>query len=78
MGQNSLATDAYIAAATRTAAVNSWGNLLDASQAATAWKWAVYSTVNATGVEVTNGWVENAWDTQRRRGRIATVRTVFI
>lgn len=69
---------AFIAAGTRTAAVNAFGTLLDASQAAATWKWAVFSTVNGTGVPVDNGWVENAFDTQRRRGRIATIRTVFI
>lgn len=71
-------SDGFLAAALRTSAVNAWGTLLDASQAATAWKWSVYSTVNGTGVEVLNGWVENAPDTQRRRGRKATLRTVFI
>lgn len=32
--------------------------------------------VLATGL-VTNGWVDNAWDTQRRRGNDATARTVW-
>jgi hypothetical protein len=77
---NTQAVDgtAFVAAATRTAAVNAWGVLLDASQAATEWKWSVFSTVNGTGVEVQNGWVDNAFDTQRRRGRRTTARTVFI
>lgn len=69
---------AYIASVTRLAALNAFAALLDASQLATTWKWAVYSTVNGTGVPVDNGWIENAFDTQRRRGRIATSRNVFI
>jgi hypothetical protein len=51
--------------------------MLTASNAQGQWKWAVYSTVNMTGVNVAAGWVENAFDTQRRRGRIATIRSVF-
>lgn len=77
---NTSAVDgsAFLASGVRTAAVNAFGVLLDASQAATAWKWSVFSTVNGTGVEVQNGWVDNAFDTQRRRGRRTTARTVFV
>lgn len=39
--------------------------------------WCVWSTVTGGGVPVTNGWVDNAWDTQRRRGQKATVRGLF-
>lgn len=78
LNTNAIGADAYLTSTVRTAAVNAWGALLDASQAATEWKWAVYSTVNGTGVNVDNGWVENAFDTQRRRGRRATIRTAFI
>lgn len=41
------------------------------------WNWAVYSTVNGGTVDVANGWVDNEFDTQRRRGRIPTTRNVF-
>jgi hypothetical protein len=41
------------------------------------WTWAVYSTVNQTAVNVTNGWIDNSWDTQRRRGLERTARTTF-
>jgi hypothetical protein len=78
LNTNSIDATAYLSSTTRTALVNAFGVLLDASQAATAWKWSVFSTVNGTGVEVTNGWVDNAFDTQRRRGRRTTARTVFI
>lgn len=51
--------------------------LLDASDAAATWTWVVYSRVEPGYTVITNGWVDNAWDTQRRRGRVPTVRTVF-
>lgn len=42
-------------------------------------RWVVYSrtTVPPTGFNVDNGWVDNAFDTQRRRGIAPTLRTVF-
>lgn len=45
--------------------------------AAAGWAWIVYSRVNGTGAPVTNGWVDNALDTQRRREVGATIRTTF-
>lgn len=51
--------------------------LLDASLLATEWTWAVYSQVDNALVFVINGWVDNAWDTQRRRGVTPTARTTF-
>lgn len=47
-------------------------NLLDASQAATTWAWAVYSRANDSAIEVVHAWVDSAWDTQRRRGLAAS------
>lgn len=38
---------------------------------------AVYSTVDAIARKVTNGWVDDAWDVQRRRGQDAANRTVW-
>lgn len=59
-------------------------NLLNASDAAVDWSWQVYSpTTDATGTlqdafaPVTNGWVDNSFDTQRRRGGKPTARTLF-
>lgn len=52
----------------------------DAFRAATAGAgqpWAVYSRVDDAFVNVTNGWVDNAFDTQRRRGEAATARTLW-
>lgn len=37
---------------------------------------AVYSTVDNVARIVTNGWVDDAWDTQRRRGQAATARVL--
>lgn len=51
--------------------------LLAASRAATGWTWAQYSPTNGTGADVDNGWVDDEWDTQRRRGRSATYRSTF-
>jgi len=47
------------------------------SAAAADWKWQVFSVKNLTGYTITNGWVDNEFDTQRRRGRLAVSRTVF-
>lgn len=56
-----------------------FGNfLLNASIAAGSWEWCVYSPTDDELVPVTNGWVDNAWDVQRRRGLGATSRTVFV
>lgn len=60
------------------AAVTTFGNdLLDASDLWTDVKWVVYSPTDGETVEITNGWVDNAWDVQRRRGVAATDRSLF-
>jgi hypothetical protein len=41
------------------------------------WIWIVYSRVNGTGAVVSNGWIDNAWDTQRRRGNAPSSRAVW-
>lgn len=50
--------------------------LLDASNSAT-WYWGIHSPTDGEVNVVNNGWVDNAFDTQRRRGIAATVRTQF-
>jgi hypothetical protein len=40
-------------------------------------QWAVWSTRDAQAVEVVGGWIDNAFDTQRRRGVQTTARTTF-
>jgi hypothetical protein len=49
-------------------------NLLAASNPATL---AVWSPSNGDAVPVTDGWVDNAWDTQRRRGIDRTARSTW-
>ncbi len=39
--------------------------------------WGVYSRVGAIFTPITNGWVDNEFDTQRRRGRVATSRLIW-
>jgi len=39
--------------------------------------WAVWSTVDQAPVLVDDGWVDNAFDVQRRRGLLYTSRTTF-
>lgn len=39
--------------------------------------WVQYSPSNQTSGSVTSGWIDNDFDTQRRRGFDASVRTVF-
>lgn len=41
------------------------------------WEWVVYSPTDDTVDFVDNGWVDNEWDIQRRRGRLSTARDVF-
>lgn len=56
---------------------NALNALRVASAAAATWDWQVFSTRNLIGYTIANGWVDNEFDTQRRRGRLATTRTVF-
>lgn len=39
--------------------------------------WAVWSTVDQTAVDISAGWVDNAFDVQRRRGIEETSRTTW-
>jgi len=40
-------------------------------------EWGVWSETNQAMVEIASGWVDDAWDTQRRRGLAPTTRTNF-
>lgn len=51
--------------------------LLDASQAAGGWAWQIFSPTNNNSPLVDNGWVDDEWDIQRRRGRLPTERLTF-
>lgn len=53
-------------------------DLLVASAAAPSWTWGIHSPLTIGDfVAVNNGWVDNAPDIQRRRGTLATARTVY-
>lgn len=41
------------------------------------WVWVQYSPTRSEFSSVTGGWVDNEWDIQRRRGRVATSRTTW-
>lgn len=71
---NTLATDgrpqgSLIADIRRAAA-----EMLRASDASFQWNWDVFSPTDDDSHRVVSGWVNNAWDTQRRRGVEATTR----
>lgn len=44
---------------------------------ATSARWAVWSPTDQAAYIITNGWVDNAIDTQRRRGTPATARSLW-
>lgn len=80
LGQNAAGAAAAgnrPAAAFITAMVNAGTALSTASDAAATWSWVVFSRVLNLGDPVVDGWVDNAFDTQRRRGVDATSRSTF-
>ncbi len=76
-GENNAAGDGRPATAMVTAIVAAADALLTASKASSTWKWKVYSPTSGAFIDVDNGWVDNEWDVQRRRGRIMTTRSTF-
>jgi hypothetical protein len=48
-----------------------------AATASVVWDWVTWSETEGADHVVVGGWVDNAWDTQRRRGVNATARTTF-
>lgn len=74
---NANGSDGRPIAATITDVRDAANALLTASNNAAGWTWLVFSRVAPGYTAVTNGWVDNEWDTQRRRGRKATSRTVY-
>lgn len=51
--------------------------LIVASDESIYWAWHVYSPTQDAHYPTISGWVDNAWDSQRRRGYIATIRGGF-
>lgn len=64
-----------------TLTLNNWKTyaaaLLAASDAAPDWSWCVFSPTAGALAPVVRGWVDNAIDIQRRRGRSPTIRTIW-
>ena len=52
-------------------------NLKNESGASTTWEWCIYSPTDDNAEVVWSGWVDNAWDSQRRRGIRKTARGVL-
>lgn len=52
-------------------------DLLDTSGTAAAWNWVTYSGKLGTSAPIDNGWIDNAFDTQRRRGVQPTSRSIW-
>ena len=67
------------AATFKTAVRNGAQALLDHSNVTPSYEWVVMTTVAgpATSIPVHDGWIDDAWDTQRRRGLPPTSRVVF-
>lgn len=63
--------------ALQAAIVGAAGTFLTTMAAQSDMDWIAYSQVTGGGTEVVGGWVDNAWDIQRRRGIRPTVRSTF-
>lgn len=70
-------TGGLLTAAVQTSVAGAATNLLTASVGSGDWEWSVYSRMDSVTVPVTNGWVDNAPDVQRRRGLAATNRLTW-
>jgi hypothetical protein len=62
---------------TMTLAVEQANQLLAASDASVSVDWVVWSPTSNAAVGVARGWVDDSWDTQRRRGWEPTERFTF-
>lgn len=52
-------------------------DMLAAADSSISWEWVVYSPTNQEQYAIADGWVDNAFDTQRRRGRAPTDRLIW-
>ena len=74
---STVSTSGFVQTANINALNQAMEDLESFMRTSTAVRWIAYSPTEDNGDFVTNGWVDNAFDTQRRRGRKATVRTVW-
>lgn len=72
-----LSSDGRPVIALQTSLVTAATAMLTASNAAAEWTWALWSDTDQTMVTITNGWVDNSFDTQRRRGLAPSTRTTW-
>lgn len=70
----SAGDEARVSQDLQTDLVESARDFLHADLGSSSWAWSVYSRVEQAYVAVTVVWVDNAWDTQRRRGAKTTSR----
>lgn len=70
-------TDARPSLALRTVMARSARDMLDASNASVRWTWEVNSPTYGEHGPVVGGWVDDAWDTQRRRGQSSSSRLLW-
>jgi hypothetical protein len=52
-------------------------DMLAAADSSLSWEWVVYSPTNQEQYPIDNGWVDDSFDTQRRRGRAPTSRVIW-
>lgn len=73
----STSNDATISQSMIDRVAASGARLLNWSDSSSNWTWCVWSRTTGLFVPVTNGWINNEWDTQRRREKEATARTLW-
>lgn len=67
-------TYSNLSSSNRDIVANAAAVLADQSEAE---QWCVFSEADQIARQIVAGWVDNSFDTQRRRGRIATARTTW-
>jgi len=68
----------YVTSAAATGIAGIGAGLLAASDAAAGvWRWVIWSPTTVSAVNVVDGWADNAFDIQRRRGFAPTTRYLF-
>lgn len=76
-GTNGAGSDGRPAPALITQIQRAATDLAAAASSSVNWNWVIWSPTQQQDYQVDNGWIDNAWDTQRRRGPKPTSRTTF-